>query len=71
MRVTSEQVQNLKQELKALLEKYHVAIGFELADGSDTHRLYGERMVVSGGRWRDEELFSVNGWSIEAEDLCE
>ena len=38
--------EEFKAELKSLLEKYEVEISWECGEGSDTHGIYGEKMVA-------------------------
>lgn len=59
--------EQFKQELKSLLAKYEVSIGFDCDDSSDTHGIYDGRIVVFDKR--DKELFSAPGWSLSATDI--
>ena len=64
--------QQFLKEFKALLEKYNVGISFSVGDGSDTHGLYDEKMVVYHtipGTFKDEDWLEVNGWSIDISDM--
>lgn len=55
-----------KKELKELLKKYNVGIGFSCGEGSDTHGLYDERMVIDID---NKEIIICNGWGFGQEDL--
>lgn len=61
------------KELKALLEKYDVSIGFSIGEGSDTHGLYDERITINHRIKKDsfieEEWLSVDGYDIFASDV--
>lgn len=61
-----------RTEFKALLEKYKVHIDFSVGPCSDTHGLYDERVAVSytiPNSYKTEEIISVDGWCISADDL--
>jgi len=48
-------------ELAAVIKKHNIVIRFSCSDSSDTHALYGERIVVSIGR---DDILSAKGWSM-------
>ena len=58
----------LLRDLKLLLEKYNVSIGFDFGEGSDTHGMYDERIVISSDE-TDKNVFEVNGYFLSASDL--
>lgn len=57
-----------KKELKDLLAKYDACIQFTCDDSSDTHGLYGDRLVINFQGER-KEVFRSDGWHIQASDL--
>lgn len=58
----------LRNELKALLEKYDVSIVFSVGEGSDLHGVYDERIeLVENGT--DEVLIKMDGYGLSALDL--
>lgn len=63
-----ENKENMLKELKALLEKYNITIGFSCGEGSDTHGIYDENMEISCNK-TGRILFSNYGWSIYKGDL--
>ncbi|RLI66738.1 MAG: hypothetical protein DRO67_00660 [Candidatus Asgardarchaeum californiense] len=56
------------KELKVLLEKYKMSIGFEVDDGSDTYGISGQRMEI---RDKDNDIiFTSKGqWYIDSNSL--
>ena len=58
----------LLKDLKILLEKYDVSIGFDFGEGSDTHGIYEECIVVSSNK-TDENIFEIEGYFLSASDL--
>ena len=65
--LTDEQKRTFLSELKALLTKYDVSIGWELGDGSDTHGIYDEKVVISD---KDgEPIYTANGYSLDTSDI--
>jgi hypothetical protein len=62
------------QELRSLMEKYRVGIGFDVGQGSDTHGLYDEKMVISarvGDSFKTVDILEVDGWGIDYRDIPE
>jgi hypothetical protein len=59
-------IKNFKKELREVLEKYNATIEFACGQGSDTHGLYSEEMLVCFNK-KDYSL--SKGWVIYAEDL--
>lgn len=59
---------NLRDELKALLEKYDCSICFEFDDCTDTHGIYGECIEIIENK-TDKVLISVSGYGLDAKDL--
>jgi hypothetical protein len=61
------------RELKALMEKYDVSIGFSVGDCSDTQGLYDEKVVIdhriSRESWKEETWLEVDGWWLGSEDI--
>ena len=61
------------KELKALMKKYNVSIGFSVGDCSDTHGLYDERLVIDHrikeGSFKEETWLEVNGWWMNSTDI--
>ena len=55
-------------ELKALLEKYNVTIMWTCGDGSDTHGIYDENMVIQDNETNDN-LLEIDGSCIGLSDL--
>jgi biotin synthase-related radical SAM superfamily protein len=53
-------------ELKALMEKYNAAIGFNVGEGSDTHGLYEEEIHIDVN---NKTIHKTSGWWISGEDL--
>lgn len=58
-------------KLKALLKEYNATISFDVGEGSDTHGLYEEEMVISFQmpNFVEEEVLTVPGWCISHEYL--
>lgn len=64
------------QKLKELLEEYQCSISFECSDGSDTHGISGEKIVISqqqkvdGRSWlKDVDIASSDGWWLDMNRL--
>lgn len=57
---------SFRQELKELLEKYNVSIGFSVSECSDTYGLYDEKIII---RHNNEKWIEVDGWVIDGSDL--
>ena len=57
-----------KRELKTLLEKYNVSIGFECADCSDLYGVYDEMIVIQDNK-TNENIVEVDGYWICPNDL--
>ena len=60
------------KEFRALLEKYNVGIEFHCGEGSDTHGIYDEKIIVyhtKPGTFHNENWIVVNGWGIDKNDL--
>lgn len=61
------------RELKALLEKYRVSIGFSVGECSDTYGLYDEQVCIdhqiSPESFHEERWLSVDGWWMDAKDI--
>lgn len=61
------------QELKELLEKYDVNIGFSVSPCSDTHGLNDEKIVIdhriSKNSFKEERWLEVYGWGLGASDI--
>ena len=55
-------------ELKALLEKHNVTIMWTCGDGSDTHGIYDENMVIQDNNTNDN-LIEIYGSCIGISDL--
>lgn len=53
-------------KLKALLTEYEAEISAEVGDGSDTHGIHGEEMVITIGR---ETVLRVRGWGLSAREI--
>jgi hypothetical protein len=64
----NKQIQELKKELKSLLKKYDVMIGFTCSDSSDTYGIYGEGIVIQE-RKTGNILFKEDKWAISEIDL--
>jgi len=64
--VESPSSEEFLKELRELLKKYKADISFCLEDGSDTYGIFGERMSIS---INDNEVLSINGWSVSASDI--
>lgn len=59
-------------ELKELMKKYNVSIGFSVSDCSDTYWLSYERIVVTHynkDSFKEEEWLSVDGWGMDHTDI--
>ena len=63
------------KELKTLMEKYDVTIGFSVSACSDTYGLYDEKMCInhriSKKSFKEETWLEVNGWNIQSSDIEE
>jgi hypothetical protein len=61
------------KELKDLMVKYKVSIGFSVGECSDTHGLYNEKILVdhrpNPNSWKEETWLAVPGWWLGAEDI--
>ncbi len=61
------------RELKALMEKYDVSIGFSVGECSDTHGLYDEKLVIDHrlkkGSFKEETWLTVHGWWMGSTDI--
>jgi hypothetical protein len=61
------------KELKDLMEKYNVTIGFSVGSCSDTHGLYDEKIVidhrVSKDNWKEETWLETPGWWLTPGDI--
>ena len=65
-----KQLKEFKKELKELLTKYAVSIGFECGTYSDLHGVYDERIAIySTDPSYGKIVFSVNGYSLTKVDL--
>ena len=66
-----EKIQEFKKKLRDLLLKYDAVISFDCGEGSDTHGLYGEKMVAifKQNGIADHEEVLTNEWSVSANDL--
>ena len=53
-------------ELKALLKKYDVTIGFSVSECSDTYGLNDEKMIIYH---KDKNWLEVYGWGIDHTDI--
>lgn len=62
-------------KLKELLDEYQCSIGFECSDSSDTHGVWGEKIVISQkqkstGHWpKDVDIASSDGWRLNMNRL--
>jgi hypothetical protein len=72
--MSMDQREQFLSELKALLEKYRVSIGFEVGECSDTFGLYDEKIVID--HRVDGLIFPVwktwletPGWNLGADDI--
>ncbi len=63
---SDEMKKEFLSELKALLKKYDVAIGFSVSECSDTHGLSGEKMIIYH---KDKNWLEVYGWEINHTDI--
>ena len=64
--------ESFQQELKALLEKYNVSIGFDVSECSDTYGLSGEKMVIYHNipnTCKTENWIEVDGWTLSKNDI--
>jgi hypothetical protein len=65
--------ENFLQELKDLMTKYNVSIGFSVGSCSDTHGLYDEKILIDHRpdpkSWEEETWLSVPGWWLTKEDI--
>lgn len=61
------------RELKALMKKYDVSIGFSVGSCSDTHGLYDEMLVIDHrikeGSFKEETWLTVDGWWMNSTDI--
>ena len=61
------------KELSELLAKYNACISFSVGEGSDTHGLYNEKMIISRqpdpNSWEDIDIKVVDGWVIDSSDF--
>lgn len=63
-------INNFKVELKELLERYNASISFSVGEGSDTHGLYDEKMILTVNEdSKEEEAEHINGWDVSAHEL--
>jgi len=58
-----------QKELKALLEKYDVCVGFECANSSDLMGVYDEKIVFQANKHPRENLIEIDGYWLTAYDL--
>ena len=56
------------KDLRSLLKKHNVSIYFDFGEGSDTHGMYNECIVISNDE-TDEELIRVEGYGMDASDI--
>lgn len=64
----NDKVNNLKRELKELLEKYNVSIQFGFNDSTDTHGIHGERIeIVENGT--NKVVLSNRGFDMTVHDI--
>jgi hypothetical protein len=68
--MTNDESDKMKKEflseLKALLKKYDVTIGFSVSECSDTYGLNDEKMIIYH---KDENWLEVYGWGIDHTDI--
>lgn len=65
--LTDEQKRAFLSELKALLTKYDASIGCELGEGSDTHGIYDEKIVISD---KDgEPIYTSHGFHLDTSEI--
>lgn len=63
---TQDTVNNLRKEFAALLEKYNAHIVWTCNSSSDTHGIYGEKMIIDIGGW---DVVEVDGAHIGANEV--
>ena len=62
--------EQLKAELKALLEKYDCHILADVDEDSDFHGIFGEKIEILENKRPHKVLLSFEGgWCIDAEEL--
>ena len=64
----TDKINSFKSELKTLLEKYNVNIGFSVSSCSDTWGLNDERITAFFNDSQNEITLS-DGWSVDRRDL--
>jgi hypothetical protein len=61
------------KELKALLKKYDVTIGFSVSECSDTHGLHDDKLVIEHKpdptKYTFETWLEVDGWWLHEDDI--
>lgn len=65
-KVDTDVVKNFCSELRTLLNRYDAVISFTCDDGSDTHGLSGDTIVIEMG---DIEIIRTHSWYLNSSDL--
>jgi len=69
----SKKIEFLTQ-LSALLKEYNVSIEADVADGSDTHGIFGRTLKIihtESNSFRHTRWFSEEGWFLSASEIDE
>ena len=59
-------VNEFRNDLKELLDKYKAHICFDFDEWRDTHGMYGEKVVISN---QDTVFIEIDGYSIYSSDI--
>jgi len=61
------------KELKELMTKYNVSIGFSVGECSDTHGLYDEKILIDHrpdkNSFKEVTWLKTPGWWLSANDI--
>lgn len=69
MKRTPQQKEFLAK-LKALLVEYQCSIGFTCSDGSDTHGLYDDHLIIDQKQdGKDVTFFETESWWLEHSNI--
>jgi len=62
----NDKVKNFKKELKELMNKYNVSIGFTCDDSSDTYGLFDDHIVIE---MDNEVVIESDGWWLNKNEF--
>jgi hypothetical protein len=67
--MTKEEIENLKTDLKAVLDKYKIGIDFTVGECSDTYGMVDCRMTIVN---QDGEIIvdSIQDWYLSSNSDC-